>query len=75
VLEAEEGWKRRERSGMSRENNRLEIRLSDFLLSFLIAVVVAQTLIQVYGTSRIAERLTDLSARIERLIKVTEGVQ
>jgi hypothetical protein len=60
---------------MSRENNRLEIRLSDFLLSFLIAVVVAQTLIQVYGTSRIAERLTDLSARIERLIKVTEGVQ
>jgi hypothetical protein len=60
---------------MSRENSKLEIRLSDFLLSFLIAVVVAQTLIQAYGTSRIAERLTDLSSRVERLIKVTEGGQ
>jgi hypothetical protein len=54
-------------------NGRLEIRLSDFLLGLLLVVLLAQTFIQVDSSAKIAERLADLSARVERLIKITEG--
>jgi len=56
-------------------NGRLEIRLSDLLIGILIIVVVVQTVVQFESSSDIASKLVDLSARIERLIKITEGEQ